>query len=230
MSCSRRSFLLISAGFLAGCAGASRDRIAMPGVPWSEANTPRPHDDDQPLYVSPDAPAANGALAGVISRTKWAKGKPRPARMNPLGAVKRITVHHDAEYSSATSQSACAARLDSIRRYHQDSRGWGDIGYHYVIDRAGRVWEGRPIAYQGAHVKNRNENNIGVVCLGNFDLQTPTTAQLASLNKHLRVLMQKHRVPVRYLYTHQELGKTACPGRALQAHMVSARKSSTLKT
>ena len=75
-----------------------------------------------------------------------------------------------------------------IRRGHVNHNGWADIGYHFAVDRAGRVWSCRPLVWQGAHVKDRNEGNIGVLVLGNFEIERPTSAQLNALAIHLKTL------------------------------------------
>ena len=98
----------------------------------------------------------------------------------------------DPFYGTATGD--VAARIEQIRKLHRN-RGWGDIGYHFVVDRAGRVWEARPIKYQGAHVKDYNFANIVVLVLGNFDEQLTTGAQLKALRRHLHALMRRYRVP-----------------------------------
>jgi N-acetyl-anhydromuramyl-L-alanine amidase AmpD len=109
-----------------------------------------------------------------------------------------------------------------------NQRGWGDIGYHYVIDRSGRIWEARPIQYQGAHVASNNENNLGIMVLGNFDKQQPTDAQMATLRQALIRFRKTYNVPVSRVYTHQEITPTACPGRSLQPRMVAMRKGNQL--
>ncbi len=63
------------------------------------------------------------------------------------------------------------------------------------------------------------------MCLGNFDKQQPSTAQLATLRATLLALMKQYRLPSNKVYTHQELNKTECPGRVLQAHMVTLRRN-----
>lgn len=103
------------------------------------------------------------------------------------------------------------------------SNGWADIGYHYVVDPAGRVWEARPIQLQGAHVKYNNEGNLGVMVMGNFEEQYPTSAASASLDDFVAELMRRHGVGVGRVYTHREIRPTACPGRNLQRVMESAR-------
>lgn len=147
-----------------------------------------------------------------------------------MNGVSRLTVHHDGIETLLWSDSVAASRdrLEMIRRGHLQ-RGFADIGYHYVIDRAGRVWEGRPVSYQGAHAGGSNNlNNVGVLVIGNFDQQQPTTAQLRTLSTSLKLLMAHYRVPVSRVYTHQELKPTACPGVNLQGRMVQLRSSGYL--
>lgn len=140
-----------------------------------------------------------------------------------MNGVGRITVHHSGVDSSAIrSQSQAAKHLESIRQSHVRN-GWADIGYHYIIDPQGRVWEGRSVWKQGAHVKDENEHNLGVMLMGNFDRQQPTADALRSLQSVLVAQMRSCRVATNRVYTHQELKPTACPGRNLQSKMVAMR-------
>ena len=120
------------------------------------------------------------------------------------------------------------ARLERIRRSHRrrDGGRWGDIGYHYAIDPAGRIWSCRPLSWQGAHVKAHNEGNIGIVMLGNYDRQQVNAAQEAALQKALASLIKTYRVSTGNVRTHQEWAPTACPGRSLQAYVESLRRGS----
>jgi len=171
-----------------------------------------------------DGPSAIQAL----SRSSWAARGPVMARLNPMNGVNRITVHHEGWTPVwFTDKNTTAKRLDQIRRNHVD-KGWADIGYHYIVDRAGRVWEGRNTRYQGAHVHEQNEHNIGVLVLGNFDTQRPSDAQMNALAKLLHELMGFYNVPLSRVYTHRELNSSTCPGRYLQARMVSLRNSGRL--
>ncbi|MCZ6835741.1 MAG: peptidoglycan recognition family protein [Planctomycetota bacterium] len=148
--------------------------------------------------------------------------------MNRMIPIRYITVHHDGmDPFYGDSAAAAKERLELIRRGHR-GRGWGDIGYHFIVDRGGRVWEGRSMAYQGAHVKDHNEGNIGIMCMGNFEQQAPTVAQINGLNRQLADLMSRHTVAMRNVRTHQEWASTACPGRKLQAHMDSIRRGRSI--
>ena len=66
-----------------------------------------------------------------------------------------------------------------------------DIGYHYIIDYDGYVYEGRPIDVEGCHVKGKNKGNIGIVLVGNFDVENPTREQIDAL---LKVIEYIHSV------------------------------------
>ena len=168
---SRRFFVLASAMFLAGCATRSKTVVSqLPDPWWSPTVVPK-------APVKPAAPSAPVvAPSGVIARANWAGGNPVPSRMDRNRPISRITIHHDGmQPFTSTSSEAAAARLESIRRSHLQRRPqrFGDIGYHYAIDPAGRVWCCRPLSYQGAHVAGKNPGNLGIVVLGNYDRQSP---------------------------------------------------------
>jgi hypothetical protein len=221
---SRRTFLLMGVGMmLAGCAKTTTETALMPGPVWRAREMP-PLDDPA---IAPTPAGFATTPNNVIPRAQWATGGPVPALMNRMLPIQHITIHHDGlEPFYAADQRGTAWRLDLIRRAHRN-KGWGDVGYHLAVDREGRVWQGRALNWQGAHVKDHNEGNIGVVALGNFDRQSPTPAQLASLDKCVGWLMNRYKVPVSRVHTHQEWAgaKTACPGVNLQRHMNAVRKS-----
>ena len=81
------------------------------------------------------------------------------------------------------------------------------------------------LRYQGAHCRSNNEHNIGVMCLGNFNMQQPTQQQLASLAKLTGVLTTSYRIPANRVYGHQELRSTACPGRNLIGYVRNIRNN-----
>jgi hypothetical protein len=220
---SRRGFLLMSmSAALVGCAQKAATS-SLPGPVWKARDLP-----PEPVPLPPTAaPALPIGPPGLLARSRWAGGDPAPALMDRMAAIQWLTVHHDGmDPFYSTDEASSKARLESIRRSHR-GRGWGDVGYHYIIDRHGRLWEGRPINFQGAHVKDCNPGNIGVMCMGNFDKQPPSQAQLATLNRHVGWLMKHYRVQMSRVRTHQEWpsAATACPGVNLQRYMVAVRKS-----
>ena len=220
---------------LTGCAETTPRYTGRPGTPW-------PNDISKPSRLgtatrtvtapkptTPRPVATTTGPPGTLPRSWWTRSGPIRSKVNPMNGVNRITVHHEGHTPVwFTSAGATRTRMEQVRNIHTRDRRWGDIGYHYVIDRAGRVIEGRSIAYQGAHVSKQNEHNVGVMLLGNFEKQAPSQAQLRSLQTTLRYLMAKHRVQVGRVYTHRELGPTACPGRNLQPRVASLRTSGAL--
>lgn len=230
---SRRQFIIAGIGALAaGCSQAGRSASNRPGPMWPQPQR-SPHADGQ-AYTLPQRPEPivkpkRIGPIDAIPRSRWAKSNPIQTRLRSMGSIQRITIHHEGwtpvwfDDVANTSQ-----RLESIRRSHLKRLRAGDIGYHFVIDRAGRVWQGRDLTHQGAHVRDHNAHNIGVMVLGNFDLQRPTERQANSLCNVLSNLMRQHRVSVDRIHTHQELNVTSCPGKALQSHTVALRHSGRL--
>jgi len=76
--------------------------------------------------------------------------------------INKVVVH-----CSATKQSMDIGAED-IRGWHK-SKGWDDIGYHYVIRRNGVVEKGRDVSIAGAHAKGHNFNSIGICLVGGID-------------------------------------------------------------
>ncbi len=217
-----------AASLLPGCQNGSTTQLGMPLTPWPDL---RPHPDSRgngytPSPVRTVSTATATKIPGVNPRSAWTSTGPMRSRINPMRGVSRITIHHEGMPTAftATGRDATRTRLELIRNSHVNHRKWADIGYHFIVDRAGRVWTGRSLAYQGAHVKNENENNIGVMCLGNFEIQTPSAAQVTALENFVRDLRRRYRVTEARIYTHRELGLTTCPGRNLQPRIDWMRK------
>lgn len=221
----RRCLGILGVALLGGCAAPAtrvlRPAPLEPGDLMASRSAGGSPDPTPPRLVGPD----EGALPGIVRRSRWAGGDPLPVLMNRMKPVTHLTVHHDGlSPFASTDERSVAARIELIRRSHQ-ARGWGDIGYHFVVDRAGRVWQARPLLWQGAHVKNRNEGNIGVLVLGNFERQQPSDPQLQALAAHLTAICGVYRLSPRAVLTHREWpgAETLCPGRNLQGRMAAVR-------
>ena len=82
--------------------------------------------------------------------------------------VKKIIVHHTV---TSNSDPDPAATVRSIYYYHAVSLGWGDIGYNFLIDRQGRIYEGRygGNAVVGGHALTWNYGSVGIAALGNYE-------------------------------------------------------------
>lgn len=185
-------------------------------------------------YLPEDALAAAtpatgpGLLSGVIdvSRSQWHASRIRPDH-EAMSKPWRLTVHHSAEPFHAASAASSKAEVRRIQQFHQDGRGWADLGYHFLVDREGRVFEGRSMEFQGAHAfGDNNVGNIGVCLLGNFAadperggeyarVQSIPAAQLAGLRELVDLLRSRYGIDRSEVHGHSELRGTACPGPAL---------------
>lgn len=218
--------LVAGSTLLGGCASGKQNTADLPEPVWPAQR--RQTFTSTPTVASP-APAtptpSNSVPGGVIRRAQWAKGSPVPALMERAQPYYRITLHHDGMNAfTSVARGDAAERLENIRRAHR-SKNWGDVGYHYLIDPAGRVWEGRPLMYQGAHVGHQNEGNLGICLMGNYERQYPNAAQLETIERFVGEMMSQYRVDVRNVRTHREMAPTACPGRNLQPRLVAMRRS-----
>ena len=164
----------------------------------------------------------------VIPRENWNARPPR-GNIDPMGTIEKITVHHSGgDTFWGISKTDAADEISRIQRYHQTQQGWADIGYHYIIDRNGSIWQGRRLSYQGAHARGAgNHGNVGIVLLGNYLEQGIGSAQRRSLEMLVSKLCQRFLIPAQRVYTHREIvhGKTDCPGPALTRCVHEIRES-----
>jgi N-acetylmuramoyl-L-alanine amidase len=125
------------------------------------------------------------------------------------GKWTHLIIHHTGAEEKDTAQ---------VRRYHL-SLGWRDIGYHYVIERDGRVVPGRSLELAGAHciASGMNQKGIGIAVLGNLENHPPLPAQEIVLKQLVGELMGRFQIPLANVLGHKEVpgAATACPGRFL---------------
>ncbi len=124
----------------------------------------------------------------VVTRTEWGCPDGQITTHGTLGytAVTHLIVHHTFSPSTAANGD-WAALVRSVWNFHVFSNGWADIGYNYVIDQTGVIYEGRAGGDNvvGAHFSGVNGNTMGVVIIGDFTSSTPPPAALNSLKKIL---------------------------------------------
>lgn len=225
---SRREVLLGSLAvgglLLMGCARSQRQALGPPSPVWPLQRRGLDENlSDRPGSLSATPMPLDASTPRVMPRSAWARTGPTLSLANPMGRIERITIHHDAmDASGFRNQADASQRLSNIQRAHLGN-GWADIGYHYAIDPMGNVWAGRPVQLQGAHVKDWNENNLGIMLMGNFMHERPTPQALAALARLVSSESARYRVPSSMIRTHRELSPTACPGDHLQREIHAAR-------
>ncbi len=115
----------------------------------------------------------------VVVRSDWCPTNSCPPAVAPSTTpVSHLIVHHSAGTNEAGDW---AAVVRAIWDLHVNGNGWSDIGYNYLIDPDGIVYEGRGNDILGAHFCGANTNTMGVCMLGNFQEREPTEAALAAL-------------------------------------------------
>ena len=163
-----------------------------------------------------------------VGRGEWGAA-PLLANHDPMTRPFRLTVHHTAEPASTVNLADSYREMRDLQRMHQQGEGWADVGYHFLIDQAGRVLEGRPLHAQGAHAGNSelNRGNIGICLIGNFFPQPdrgpeyahaahPSSEQMEGLNRLVDQLQSHYGIANNQIWGHQDLKETACPGPYLQ--------------
>ncbi len=174
---------------------------------------------DSAPRVAP-APGADPDLV-VQPRSAWQASAPDRTNIEPMTTIQRVTIHHSALLFGDPRPPTCATQIRQIQREHMRSRGYGDIGYHFLIDPSGRIWQGRELRYQGAHASgNNNVGNVGICLLGNFVRgrggQAPTTAQVQTMRRLVGDLMLRYRFGPDGIYCHSDFKVTECPGALME--------------
>jgi hypothetical protein len=125
------------------------------------------------------------------------------------GLLTTIIVHH----------SALPLRDGpyEIQQLHLKYQGFADIGYHFLIDAGGCLYEGRSLLVRGAHTGGFNTGTVGIALLGNFEMRRPPAVQLDMLKR--LIICLKERYALTHLAGHRDFqpGETRCPGRHLAA-------------
>ncbi len=180
--------------------------------------------DEARTLRAPKPVESSAPRAAVKPRATWGARAAVGSRLTrQTRRWTRITVHHSAPPNALSSTAGPAVYHDEIRRiqrYHMDQTTprCGDIGYHFLIDPKGAIYEGRELTWQGAHSSGaNNRDNIGICVLGDFRYAPPTAAALESLERLLDELRAKYDIArdSRHVLGHGELKVTACPGTRL---------------
>ena len=140
-----------------------------------------------------------------------------PGHRPPQLVLRRGLIHHTVN-SNTYSRSQVPSMLRSIQAYHQDTRGWADIAYNFVVDRFGTIWEARARSYEdpviGSASSGDETGDVTVAFLGDGSTCTPSSTVLRSMGRLLGWKLRKHDLtPTRAnIMGHRYIGQTSCPG------------------
>lgn len=123
------------------------------------------------------------AQPDICGRACWCPSSNCPIDPTPQPTVAtHFIVHHSA---GQTTSSDFAAVVRSYYDLHTVTNGWDDIGYNWLIDGNGIIYEGRGQGLQGAHFSCMNENTIGICVIGNYENATPTIEAIDALQNFI---------------------------------------------
>ncbi|MGW4234265.1 peptidoglycan recognition protein family protein [Streptomyces sp. NPDC004980] len=185
-------------GWPTECPGEDLTPLAKKGE-YLDAHPPNTGGGKPP--IPPPAPVVQ-----IISRSAWGARPPREVAKVPTSERTGFVVHYSAGPPSQT--------VRAIQNYHMDSNGWWDIGYNFLVDTGGRIYEGRGWNNEGAHTRGYNRTHIAVCFIGRDGDAT------AAAKRAIRSLYEKtNGVVGRTLSTtyHSALDSTQCPGDDLRA-------------
>ncbi len=198
--------------------------------------------------------AAGAGQPPIIARRAWARGMAPPRVAPGYGAVRIAFVHHT-ENPNGYTPGEVPAMLLAIYAFHRNVNGWNDIGYNFVVDLYGRIFEARaggidePVV--GAHAGGYNVASTGVAVLGSFMSAPVSAAARDALQRLLSWKLSLHGVPAvgrvtvrvnpagavysRYptgarvslphIAGHRDGDSTVCPGDALYRELPAVRRN-----
>ncbi len=176
----------------------------------------------------------------IYSRQQWgADEKIRGKSSLHYGDVHAGFVHHTVNANGYTRKEVPGI-LRSIYAYHVKSRGWSDIGYNYLVDRFGRIWEGRyggvDRAVVGAHTLGYNDDSFAASAIGNYQITKPSAAMIQAYATLFAWKLSLHGVNAASTHQwvtkkwfeaingHRDAASTLCPGQYLYNKIPTIRK------
>ncbi len=185
-----------------------------------------------------EAQTTPGPQPNICTRGCWAARAPNCA-LTTSAALTRAIVHHTAAASdwNTTTLGTSQAKIRAVQNYHMDTQGWCDIGYNFLFDKLGNIFEGRADSMttlrRGIH-DACNANSFGFTMLGYFHTpynHVPTQAMLDSFYATIAWRMPSGWSPygagtycsktVGFLDGHRKVVATACPGDLVHPNLIT---------
>jgi hypothetical protein len=145
----------------------------------------------------------------VITRAEWGGDAVPPRAAPSFGQVQLAFVHHTVTANTYAPEQSAGIVL-AIARYHRDTNRWNDVGYNFLVDQYGQVFEGRAggidQAVVGAQAQGWNSLSTGIACLGTFTAVAQAEAGLEALAQLIAWKLGVHGVPVEGQVTLTSLG------------------------
>ncbi|MFF4542233.1 N-acetylmuramoyl-L-alanine amidase [Streptomyces aureus] len=147
--------------------------------------TPSASSSASPTATVPSPPTSTAPKPVIVTRAQWGADESLNDEAPGYGTeIKVVFVHHTVDANTYTCAES-AALVRAIRAYHIKSNGWKDIGYNFLVDKCGTIFEGRkggvdqPVV--GAHNPGFNTNSAGIAVLGEYSSIDASAAAKASV-------------------------------------------------
>ncbi|MES2971817.1 MAG: peptidoglycan recognition family protein [Patescibacteria group bacterium] len=189
-------------------------------------------------YLGSGSTQAKSDSPYIYNRAQWGSPEPynSPAWDPEYEPLHRVTIHHTA--TTFTPDSFAAMR--SIWQFHTYTNGWGDIGYNYVVDSRGNMFQGRFYDYAeaarlkgevvGAHAYEHNRGTSGIAVIGNFTSSDPSNDVFYSVARLAAFKAAPYDFnPAgsswfgQHLIGHRDVNSTSCPGQKLYDRLQEVR-------
>ncbi|XP_074511739.1 peptidoglycan recognition protein 6 [Sebastes fasciatus] len=153
-----------------------------------------------------------------IPRCMWGAEPYRGTPTNLSLPLSFMFIHHThSPGKPCLTFQQCSADMRSMQRFHQEDRGWNDIGYSFVAGSDGNIYEGRGWHWQGAHTLGHNSVGFGVSFIGNYAASLPSQHSMGLVRDQLAsCAIGGGRLVANFtLQGHRQVVNTSCPGDAL---------------
>ncbi|MER5210329.1 N-acetylmuramoyl-L-alanine amidase [Streptomyces sp. NPDC002838] len=155
--------------------------------PESASDSASPSASPSPSVNVPTAPPSTAPKPPITSRAGWGADEsisPEEPGYLPGGKIKAVVVHHTAESNDYTCAQAPAV-VRGIYAYHVQQLKWKDIGYNFLVDKCGTIYEGRKggvdLPVMGAHAYGFNSETTGISVLGTYTTVAPSREAMTSV-------------------------------------------------
>ncbi len=229
------------------------DTAVAPPAVVSAASFRRPASAGGPAVAANPAVLATAvAQPAVISRAAWGADPSIFTWQPTYATLKAAIVHHTAGTNTYTAdQSASIVR--GIYRYHAVTRGWGDIGYNFLVDKYGQIFEGRAgsltagdtVMPVGAHASGFNTGALGISAMGDYTQVNAPQVILDSMASVISWRFSRAGIDpasssglispgttfrpagqaLGRIFAHRDVGATVCPGNDIYGRLPALRSA-----
>ncbi|XP_062554648.1 peptidoglycan-recognition protein LB isoform X1 [Armigeres subalbatus] len=155
------------------------------------------------------------ACLPYIPREAW-DAKPPKSVEKFAGRIPYVIIHHSYQPAACLTGPECCEAMLSMQKFHQQDRGWNDIGYSFAIGGDGRVYEGRGFNVVGAHAPRYNDKSVGICMIGDWTVDMPPENMISAAQSLIEYGVRRSIIASNYtLIGHRQVRPTECPGEKL---------------